>query len=118
MSNPWLFVTDIVTVRVMGACAQCASAVVRDVQGSVSNEDAVEGLVRCNCLWTWSAPTQERLKGEYKHKLPSMNTLTGPIRSSYSLVFFNRASIDAVLLFGGAHYTHILQLGRKLEGYY
>ena len=110
-----MFVTDIVTVR---ACAQCASAVVRDVQGGVDNEDAVEGLVHCKCLWTWSAPTQERLKGEYKHKLPSMNTLTGPIRSSYSLVFFTRASIDAVLLFGVAHYTHILQLGHKLEGYY
>ena len=43
---------------------------------------------------------------------------TGPASSSYSLVFFTRASIDAVLLFGVAHYTHILQLGRKLEGYY
>ena len=51
-------------------------------------------------------------------KPSSMNTLTGPARSSYSLVFFTRASIDAVLLFGVAHYTHILQLGHKLEGYY
>ena len=48
-------------------------------------------------------------------KLSSMNTLTGPAKSSYSLVFFTLASMNADLFIFGTH-TYLRSASKGKSG--